>query len=104
MAGAPALDPAHPADQTALTEHAITAGLGPNEKIFHKVIVVTDRVVLDRQLQDTIWQFDHTPGVVERIDKHSKQLADALAASKAQIIITTLQKFPVIAKTASELA
>ena len=93
-----------PADPTALTEHALTAGLGPNEKVFHKVIVVTDRVVLDRQLQDTIWQFDHTPGVVERIDRNSQQLADALAGSKAQIIITTLQKFPVIAKTASELA
>jgi len=93
-----------PADQTALTDHAKAAGLGPNEKTFHKVIVVTDRVVLDRQLQDTIWQFDHTPGVVERIDKNSQQLADALAGSKAQIIITTLQKFPVIAKSASELA
>jgi len=93
-----------PADAVALTEHAVVAGLGPNEKAFHKVIVVTDRVVLDRQLQDTIWQFDHTPGVVERIDKNSQQLADALAGSKAQIIITTLQKFPVIAKSAAELA
>jgi type I restriction enzyme, R subunit len=92
-----------PADPTALTEHAVTAGLGSNEKVFHKVIVVTDRVVLDRQLQDTIWQFDHTPGVVERIDKNSQQLADALAGSKAQVIITTLQKFPVIAKSAAEL-
>jgi len=93
-----------PADSVALTDHVVAAGLGPNEKVFHKVIVVTDRVVLDRQLQDTIWQFDHTPGVVERIDQNSQQLADALAGSKAQIIITTLQKFPVIAKSADELA
>ncbi len=92
-----------PADPAILTDHAVAAGLGPNTKVFHKVIVVTDRVLLDRQLQETIWQFDHTPGVVERIDKNSQQLADALAGSKAQIIITTLQKFPVIAKSAADL-
>src|SRR3954469_16955424 len=79
------------------------AALGPDTKVFHKVIVVTDRVVLDRQLQDTIAQFDHTPGVVQRIDKNSQQLADALAGSKAQIIITTLQKFPVIARAATDV-
>jgi type I restriction enzyme R subunit len=90
-----------PADPAELTEHAVRAGLGPNDKVFHKVIVVTDRVVLDRQLQDTIWQFDHTPGVVERIDRDSRQLADALEGSQAQIIITTLQKFPVIAREAA---
>lgn len=92
-----------PADEAALTDHAREVGLGTNEKVFHKVVVVTDRVVLDRQLQDTIFQFDHTPGVVERIDKSSQQLADALSGSTAQIIITTLQKFPVIAKAATDL-
>jgi len=92
-----------PADPSLLTEHAAGLGLGGNEKVFHKVIVVTDRVVLDRQLQDTIWQFDHTPGVVERIDKNSAQLAEALSGSRAQVIITTLQKFPVIAKAATDL-
>ncbi|MGD9988620.1 type I restriction endonuclease subunit R [Pseudonocardia sp.] len=80
------------------------SGLGANEKVFHKVVVVTDRTVLDRQLQDTIWQFDHTPGVVERIDKDSRQLAVALSGSSAQIIITTLQKFPVIAEAATDLS
>ncbi len=75
------------------------AVLGGNTKVFHKVVVVTDRTVLDRQLQDTIWQFDHTPGVVERIDDDSRQLADALTGSRAQVIITTLQKFPVVART-----
>jgi type I restriction enzyme R subunit len=64
-----------------------------DEKVFDKVIVITDRLVLDRQLQDTIYQFEHARGVVERIDKNSKQLADALAGEQARIVITTLQKF-----------
>ncbi|MFZ5945121.1 MAG: type I restriction endonuclease subunit R, partial [Bacillota bacterium] len=68
-----------------------------NEKIFKSVIVVTDRKVLDSQLQDTIFQFDHVLGVVEKIDKDSAQLKNAINAGKA-IIITTLQKFPVIYK------
>lgn len=68
-----------------------------NEKIFTSVIVVTDRKVLDNQLQDTIYQFDHKLGVVEKIDKDSAQLKNAINAGKA-IIITTLQKFPVIYK------
>lgn len=93
-----------PADPALLSEHAASMGVGPNERVFNKVIVVTDRVVLDRQLQDTIWQFNHTPGVVERVDKTSQQLADALTGSRAQIIITTLQKFPVIASTVGGLA
>lgn len=68
-----------------------------DEKIFKSVIVVTDRKVLDNQLQDTIFQFDHRLGVVEKIDKDSAQLKDAINSGKA-IIITTLQKFPVIYK------
>ncbi len=65
-------------------------------KVFDKVVVITDRVVLDRQLQDTISQFDHAIGVVERIEESSAQLAEALAGEQARIIITTLQKFPYI--------
>ncbi len=68
-----------------------------NEKIFTSIIVVTDRKVLDNQLQNTISQFDHKLGVVEKIDKDSAQLKNAINAGKA-IIITTLQKFPVIYK------
>ncbi|MEE3453361.1 type I restriction endonuclease subunit R [Dialister sp.] len=68
-----------------------------DEKIFRSVIVVTDRRVLDQQLQNTIFQFDHVPGVVEKIDKNSIQLRDAINDGK-KIIITTLQKFPVIFK------
>jgi len=68
-----------------------------DEKIFQSIIVVTDRKVLDSQLQDTIYQFDHVLGVVECIDekKHAVDLRDAINAGK-RIIITTLQKFPII--------
>ncbi len=65
-------------------------------KVFDKVIVITDRRVLDRQLQDTIYQFEHAKGVVVKIDKNSDQLADALSGEQAKIIITTLQKFPFV--------
>ncbi len=75
-----------------------------NTKVFHKVIVITDRVVLDRQLQDTIFQFDHTIGVVEKVDKTSAQLAEALTGETAQVIITTLQKFPFVLDSAGKLA
>ena len=65
-----------------------------NEQIFNSVIVVTNRVVLDSQLQDTINSFDHTPGLVECIDdkKHSRDLAQAIN-DKKRIIICTIQKF-----------
>jgi type I restriction enzyme R subunit len=75
-----------------------------NTKVFHKVIVITDRVVLDRQLQETIFQFDHTPGVVARIDKGSAQLAEALTSKTAQVIVTTLQKFPFILDRVEQLS
>lgn len=70
-----------------------------DEKIFQSIIVVTDRKILDSQLQETIYQFDHVLGVVECIDnkKHAVDLKDAINAEK-KIIITTLQKFPVIYK------
>ncbi len=74
-----------------------------DRRVFDKVVVITDRVVLDRQLQDTIFQFDHKPGVVAKIDKNSAQLAGALAGGSAQVIITTLQKFPVVLKQGAEL-
>jgi type I site-specific restriction-modification system R (restriction) subunit len=52
--------------------------------VFEKVIVITDRVVLDRQLRDTIYQFDHVAGVVKKIDEDSAQLAEALSRSTAR--------------------
>ncbi len=75
-----------------------------DEKVFDKVVVITDRMVLDQQLQDTIYRIDHTRGVVEKIDESSTQLANALAGEQAQIIITTLQKFPYVMKHVGEAA
>ncbi len=66
-----------------------------DERVFDSVVVVTDRVVLDQQLQNTIYQFDHRQGVVEKIDENSRQLAEALE-NAVPIIITTLQKFPFV--------
>ncbi len=73
-----------------------------NTRIFDSVIVITDRKVLDSQLQNTIYQFEHKDGVVQKIDKDSQQLADALSAG-SNIIITTLQKFPFILDKIGEL-
>lgn len=66
-----------------------------DEKIFDSVVVITDRRVLDKQLQDTIYQIEHKEGVVARIDKDSAQLARELE-NATPIIITTLQKFPFV--------
>jgi type I restriction enzyme R subunit len=74
-----------------------------DRKIFDKVVIITDRLVLDRQLQDTVYQFEHAQGVVVRIDKHSSQLADALAGEQAQIIVTTMQKFPFVLDKVDEV-
>ncbi len=69
------------------------------DKVFHSVIVVTDRTVLDDQLQDTIYQFEHAEGVVGRINKDegqgskSEKLAHALQQSQP-IVIVTIQTFP----------
>ena len=66
-----------------------------DEKVFNCVIVITDRRVLDAQLQDAIYQIEHAQGVVKAIDQDSKQLAAALIDG-TQIVITTLQKFPFV--------
>ncbi|WP_322973079.1 type I restriction endonuclease subunit R [Gordonia pseudamarae] len=73
-----------------------------DQPIFDKVIVITDRRVLDRQLQETVAGLDHTPGTIVRVDKHSSQLKEALEGNAARIIITTLQKFPVVAAFAAQ--
>ncbi len=73
-----------------------------DEKIFHSVVVVTDRRVLDQQLQNTIYQFEHKTGVVEKIDEDTQQLARALSQG-TPIIITTIQKFPFISQAISTL-
>ena len=73
-----------------------------DRRVFDSVVVVTDRRVLDRQLQHTIRQFEQTLGVVENIDQTSRQLREALEAGRT-IIVTTLQKFPVIAEQIGQL-
>ena len=103
---------AHGAGQNYLIEHSAGSGKSNtiawaahrfsslhdanDSKVFDKVVVITDRVILDKQLQETIYQFEHARGVVERIDEDSNQLAKALAGEQARIIITTLQKFPFV--------
>ncbi len=64
-----------------------------SHRVFDSIIVLTDRRVLDRQLQRTVRSFEQTLGVVENIDKTSKQLKEALEEGKT-IIVSTLQKFP----------
>jgi type I restriction enzyme, R subunit len=73
-----------------------------DRRVFDSIVVITDRRVLDRQLQSTMRQFEQTLGVVENIDTTSRQLKEALEGGKT-IIVTTLQKFPVIAKEIGEL-
>ncbi|MEK5061867.1 type I restriction endonuclease subunit R [Paenibacillus sp. FSL H7-0326] len=69
---------------------------------FNTVVVITDRIVLDSQIQDTIRQFDSTSGFVAYIDKGSKQLAEALNRG-SKVIVTTLQKFPYVMGKLNEM-
>ncbi|KIG14289.1 Type I restriction-modification system, restriction subunit R [Enhygromyxa salina] len=71
-------------------------------KVYDSVVVITDRKVLDQQLQNTIFQLDHTRGVVQKIDENSAQLAKALADG-VPIIITTLHKFAFISEQVGKL-
>ncbi|MGA2514566.1 MAG: DEAD/DEAH box helicase family protein [Candidatus Limnocylindrales bacterium] len=71
--------------------------------VFDKVVVITDRVILDRQLQETIYQFEHATGVVTHLLEDSSQLAEALMGEQARIVITTLQKFPFILDKVADL-
>lgn len=73
-----------------------------DEKVFDTVVVVTDRRILDRQLQASIRQFEQTRGLVENIDRTSRQLKQALEDGK-KIIVTTLQKFPYVVDEAGKL-
>ena len=73
-----------------------------DKRVFDSIVVVSDRRILDRQLQSALHQFEQTLGVVENIDKTSAQLKQALESGKT-IIVTTLQKFPVIAAQIGQL-
>jgi type I restriction enzyme R subunit len=75
-----------------------------DRKVFDKVVVITDRVVLDRQLQTTVFQFDHEPGVVKRVEQGSAELAEALESGAAKIVVSTLQKFPFVLEKIGDLS
>ena len=72
------------------------------KRMFDSIIVVTDRRVLDKQIRNTIQQLEQTKGVVCPVDVDSQQLKKYLEQGKS-IIVTTVQKFPVISKSISEL-
>ncbi len=78
-----------------------------DKKLFDSVIVVSDRRVIDGQLQDALFDFERTTGVVETIKNDgaakSGQLADALGAGK-KIIVCTIQTFPFALEAVQELA
>ena len=82
---------------TSLYQHE-----GDTKRMFDSIIVLTDRKVLDQQLQDTITKMSKTGGVVNNVDLNSKQLLEYLEKGK-DIIITTVQKFPVISENISVL-
>lgn len=75
-----------------LAHHAIKLHDEADRPVFNTAIIVTDRIVLDRQLQGTVSQFEQTKGVVRKIDGTSKQLKEAIAKG-ARIVVTTIQKF-----------
>ena len=66
-----------------------------NNRIYDKIIVISDRKVIDTQLQDQVKTIEKKPGVVEKIDQNSRQLAEAIK-SKTNIIVTTIHKFSYI--------
>ena len=73
-----------------------------DHKVFDKVVVITDRVVLDRQLQDTIYQFEHAPRRRRRRSTRTPRSSPMRSpAEQARIIITTLQKFPFVLEARS---
>lgn len=75
-----------------LAHQAINLHDENDQPIFNTAIIVTDRIVLDRQLQNTVGQFEQTKGVVKKIDGTSRQLKEAITKG-ARIIVTTIQKF-----------
>ena len=71
-------------------------------KVFDKVIVITDRRVLDRQMRRQIAQFEQVAGVVRSVTDSSSELLEALRSEQAKIVTTTLQKFPFVLRKLDE--
>lgn len=78
-----------------LAHHLSNLHGADNGPIFHSIIVITDRRVLDKQLQRDIYNMEHKQGVVVRVDKNTRQLTQSLERGD-KIIICTLQKFPFV--------
>jgi type I restriction enzyme R subunit len=89
-------------DASALDPDAVEASLLPGKPVFDKVVIITDRTVLDRQLQDTVGSFEQTAGLVVKVGRgkesgsKSEQLARALSRETGKIVIVTLQTFPAL--------
>ena len=75
---------------------------GDTKRMFDSILVLTDRKVLDKQLQGTVSKLEQTDGVVNNVDLNSQQLKEFLEKGK-DIIITTVQKFPVISDAIANL-
>jgi type I restriction enzyme R subunit len=75
-----------------------------NRIIFDNIVIVTDRVVVDRQLQQAVMGLEHKAGLIRVMDDkcNSQDLAKALTGN-TKIIATTIQKFPYIVDTVKEL-
>jgi len=73
-----------------------------DNRVYDMVIVVSDRRVIDKQLQDQVQGIEKVKGIVEKIEKHSEQLKEALE-SGSNIVVTTLQKFPYILEEVKDL-
>ena len=78
-----------------LAHHLESLHDADEQVIFHSIIVITDRRVLDKQLQRDIFSMEHKRGVVVRVSRNAKQLTDALEKG-ARIVVCTLQKFPFV--------
>ena len=85
-----------------LTNLFIGDNEGQKGRLFDSVVLITDRKVLDKQLQNTVKSLEKVHGMVEEIDKDSEQLRKALSTGK-NIIITTIQKFSVVVNRIKEL-
>ena len=82
--------------EIAWLAHELSSLHAGDVKVFDKVVVITDRRVLDAQLRRQIEQFEQVSGVVRSVDRHSSQLREALLGEQAKIVVTTLQKFPFV--------
>src|SRR5207247_410832 len=69
-----------------------------NQPVFDKVIVITDRRVLDGQLRKQVLAFEQTAGTVAAIEHSAAELREALFKPGVRVVITTLQKFPFVLK------